>query len=334
MIVGVVFGGASTENNESLRAAQYLYKYAIKSKLEDKYNFKYFYLSEDNLWASDQTSRRLIRGLQPKDYKCSKRRLLDLGKVDVIYSTCMGTCGENGNIPGLANLLGIPIIGCDILASALALDKRLSKIVVSKLDIPIVDYLYIKRDTDPQRLAEKIQAKIGFPCFVKPTNLGTCAYVFRANNREEFIDKWRNTIRKNKYSQYYLIEKFIPNIEVRIFVVEDQNGKLHTNDGYVTTLKEKSLRKGGSLFDHVDNTLSQKIRNKIKDYAITIFRTFGMKDYSRIDFFVSNETGEIYFNEANTQPFIGGFNVKLMEQDGLSYSKFLDMMIKKYKKYD
>jgi D-alanine-D-alanine ligase len=241
----------------------------------------------------------------------------------------MGPCGENGNIMGLADLLNIPIIGCGILASSLALDKFLSKLLADKIGVPVVDYHQADRDDDPDEILKTIEKEIGFPCFVKPTNLGTCAHIFRADSRDEFRKKWKETIRENHYSDKYLIEKFVPNVEVRVFVYENSKGELLTNDQYNTTLIEKALIKGGGLFDHVENKFPEETRDQIKKYARRIFRIFGMKDYARVDFFVENGTGKIYFNEANTQPFISTYNVRLMEEDGYSYPEFLHSLIKK-----
>ena len=326
--VAILFGGNSSEHTESIRAARILYDHAIKSKLDSKYNFEYFYLSRSNRWAGPRQSFHVL--LNNESEECHGfDRMIELARVDVIYSTMMGTCGENGNAAGLADLFGVHIIGCGILASSLALDKRLSKALADRVDIPIVDCLYVDRFEDGHELVDRVEDKIGFPCFVKPFNLGTCAFVFRANNRSEFIKKWDNTTRKNKRSGTYLIEKFIPNIEVRVFIHQDINGKICTNDQYVTELKEKALEVGGGLFDHLNNDFPEEIRNQIARYAVRIFKYFEMKDYARIDFFVDRNTHEIYFNEANTQPFLSTYNVKLMQRDGISYSEFLDTMIRR-----
>lgn len=71
------------------------------------------------------------------------------------------------------------------------------------------------------------------------------------------------------------------------------------------------------------------MRDKIRHYAVKIFKLFGMKDYSRIDFFVDTRTLKFYFNEANTQPFIGSSNIEYMQKDGISYASFLDTMIRR-----
>lgn len=328
IIVAIVFGGNSTEHRESIRAAKMLYEHAIKSRLDTKYEFEYFYLSKSNKWAGPRQSFRVLLSCESED--CDNfDRMIDLSQVDCIYSTMMGNSGENGNIQGLADLLGTPIIGCDIKASSICLDKHLSKLLAERIGVPTVEYLCVNRNDDVNELVENIEKNIQFPCFVKPTNLGTCAFAFRANSPKEFIRKWTKTVEKNDRSSTYLIEKFIFNTEIRVFIYEDLDGKLCLNDQYVTELKEKALDVGGSLFNHLDNKFSDEIRDQIAKYAIRIFRVLGMKDYSRIDFFIDNRTQQIYFNESNTQPFISTYTIKLMRRDGYTYAYFIDTMIRR-----
>ena len=330
-VIGIVFGGSSSEYSESIRATRILYRNALR-KLESKYEFKYFLLTKSNKFANAEDSEGIIKKTLSKRYAprdANYNRIISLSKVDVIYSTLMGTCGENGNIMGLADILKVPIIGCGILASALALDKQLSKILVNSVSIPVVDYISAKKNSNTVDLVNNIKRTIGFPCFIKPTNLGTCAFAFKANDAGEFIEKWNETIAGNNYSDTYLIERFIPNIEVRVFIYEDSHGKLHANDDYVTILRDGAIGSGGVLFDTLNNRLSESMRKRIIHYAKKIFKLFGMKDYARIDFFVDKSTNKIYFNEANTQPFIGSHAIEYMEKDGLSYSEFIHTMIQK-----
>jgi D-alanine-D-alanine ligase len=330
--IGIVYGGNTSEHRETIRAAKILYEHAIKSKLDTKYNFEYFYLSRTNKWAGSKQSFRIL--LNGESEECDGYdRMLELSQVDVVYNLMMGTSGECGNIQGLCDILDVPIIGCGISASSLALDKRLSKMLAERINIPTVDCIYIDRDDSINEILERVEKKIEFPCFVKPTNLGTCSFVFKANNIKEFIKKWKNAVNNNHRSSTYIIEKFIPNVEVRVFIHEDLDGKIHANDKYVTELKEKALQTGGGLFDHLDNNLSDETRRKIKEYAVKIFRTFGMKDYSRIDFFVDLRDHNIYFNESNTQPFLSTYNIKLMKRDGYTYAYFLDIMIRRNLRY-
>jgi D-alanine-D-alanine ligase len=332
LLIAIVFGGSSSEHGQSIVATKCLYENAIKGELDTKYDFEYFYIGRDNKWAGPKQSFRVLLSGQSEDCH-GFDRMTDLSRVSVVYNTMMGSAGETGDIMGVCNLLNVPIIGCGILASALSLDKRLSKLLAERIDVPTVPCLYVKYDDDVNSLVKDIEKKIKFPCFTKPTNLGTCAFIFRANNANEFIKKWNNVVKKNYRSSTYIIEKFIPNLETRVFVHQDINGKLCFNDEYVTELKEKALEIGGGLFDHRDNKFPEEIREQIKKYAGRIFKVFGMKDYCRIDFFVDINTHEIYFNECNTQPFQSTFNIKLMKRDGYTYAYFIDTMIRRNIKY-
>lgn len=327
--IGIVFGGQSPEHNESIRATRALYKHAIRGRLDRKYTFRYFYLSSKNKWASNEDSKDVIRKTTKDSLHFSNKRLLELSKMDVIYNTMMGPCGENGNIMGLADLLNVPMIGCGITASALTSDKKLSKLVAESIDVPVVESLCVNRKERIGKIVNAVEKTVGYPCFVKPTNLGTCSHVFHAEDQIEFIQKWTEVSYMNDQSEVYLVEKFTPNLEIRVFVFEDQKGKLHFNDKYVTTLKEHALDVGGGLFDHHENKLPQEIRDTIQKYTERIFHAFGMKDYARVDFFVTPNM-QIYFNEANTQPFIGKYNMYLLHEDGYPITKWMDMMITKY----
>lgn len=334
-IVAIIFGGASSEHRESIKAARILYKNI--QRLLKKYKFKYFYLTFENKWATEYASNAMIKGKLSMESSftrhfddCDDSRITELRYVNVIYNTMMGDSGENGNIMGLADLFKKPIIGCGILSSALCQNKYLSKLLAQYVGVDIVNYLYVNKDDDMSGIVQMVKKKIGYPCFVKPDNLGTCSYVFRANDENDFIKKFKNILKRNHRSDNYLIEKYIDNIEVRIFVYQDTNDRVHTNDLYVTKLNISHLDgEDNSLFNHLDNKLPLSIRRELCNDAIRIFGLFGMKDYARIDFFVENKTGRIYFNEINTQPFIGRCNIEFMEKDGLRYGDFFEMMIKR-----
>src|SRR5207248_7353997 len=124
--------------------ARILYPYL--KRLRHKYRFNFIYLGRGNQWGTKKSSTLMIRReLSIRDKFLDKfgdwdnRRLLELYEVDAIYSTMMGTAGENGNLPGLADLMGKPMIGCGILASALCLDKVLAKRLAASAGIKVVD---------------------------------------------------------------------------------------------------------------------------------------------------------------------------------------------------
>lgn len=327
----MLFGGDSNEHLESIRAIKLFVRLAA-ARLFEKYTFLFFYLSRKNKWATEQDSADIANGrIHPSyhDIEYDLNRMLDLKHVDMVYSACMGPTGESGDIMGLARLMAKPMIGCDILASALCLDKRLAKIVAQTAGSNIVDYICVHRKDPPVEVAQKVGLKIGYPCFLKPTNLGTCGFVFKIDNEQELIQKYTKACLQNLRSDEYLIEKYIDNVEVRLFCFEDLQGKLHTNDSYVTKLNLKFFKQGGDLFKQPENTLSSELRSNLQQTAKKLFRLFGMKDYARIDFFIEQGTQKVYFNEANTQPMLVFDGVTHLGECGLRYDEFFEMMIKR-----
>ena len=210
--IAIFFGGDSCEHRESIKSARILYEH-IKP-LFCKYKFYYFYITKKNKWANKEMSYKMITGQISKDSSytdnfsskyCDFDRVSDLKNIDMIYNTMMGTSGENGNIMGLADILQHKkIIGCDILASALSQDKHFSKLLVKDLGINIVDFLYVNKNDNLDNILCDIKKKIGYPCFVKPNNLGTCAYIFRANNESEFIENFKKAIHENKIGRAHV----------------------------------------------------------------------------------------------------------------------------------
>lgn len=160
--VAICTGGQSAEHRESIKAARILYKHL--GNLLDKYNFEYFYLTTKNQWATKKASEAMIKGKLPMDSSYTRNfnyidddRITEFKNVDVIYSTMMGDCGENGNIMGLADLFNKPIIGCGILASSLCQNKYLSKLIAKLAGINIVDYLYVNANDSLSEIVPKIK---------------------------------------------------------------------------------------------------------------------------------------------------------------------------------
>lgn len=335
--VAIVFGGATLEHSESIRAARILLPYL--KKLRDKYKFRIYYVSRHNQWATQHASEQMIKSRLPIDNGFTRTfdevdngRLLELRQADAIYSTMMGTSGENGNIMGLADLVQTPMVGCGILASALCLDKVLAKRVAASAGVPVVEALLFNKTHSAERVVERVRKRIGFPCFFKPYNLGTCHFAARIDDQGDLVRNWKEAQRKNKFSDKYLVEKFIDNQEVRVFVYQDLTGELHCDDSYVTEINFRRLADNevsDSLFRDVQNKFSDAVRRQIQQYAQQLFRLFGMKDYARIDFFVERGTHAVYFNEANTQPFITGHNLRTFKRNGLPFERFFDTMVQR-----
>src|SRR6185503_8456088 len=106
--------------------------------------------------------------------------------LDVVFPALHGTYGEDGTIQGLLDMAGVPYVGCGVLASSVGMDKVVMKRLFREASLPIVDFTYFLRtqwESDAEPVAARIIDEIGFPCFVKPANLGSSVGISKATDR-------------------------------------------------------------------------------------------------------------------------------------------------------
>ena len=206
--IGVIFGGRSGEHEISIRSA----KTVIEKLDKSKYEVMPIAISNDGTWLSPAESLKLLpenaqnilnensqtfpeteiallgdtkyRGLTKISNENSEGQNLPL---DVIFPVLHGTYGEDGTIQGLLEMAGIPYVGCGVLASSCGMDKVVMKTLFRDADLPICKYVWFLRsewENDNDSVLTNIEAKLGFPCFVKPANLGSSVGVSKAEDRE------------------------------------------------------------------------------------------------------------------------------------------------------
>lgn len=321
--IAIIYGGDSPEHDESVKAARLLHEHAIRRLPSRGYRFVYFYISRDGRWASRKDSRRMLKkDVHPLQIDVDRVR--HLCKVDVVYNTMMGTAGESGDVMGLASLLSIPMIGCGLETSCVCANKWVSRLIAQSVGVPVLDSVLLSIHDRLTTVASMASA-IDVPCVVKPTNLGTCRHVFFADTMESLMRKWMITVRANHQSKWYIAQPKVTHVEVRVFAYEDEHRQLHLDDEHVTTLRDRVLVTGGVLFNTWPNTLDNDIRAEIARYTRALYRAFGVSDYARFDFFVTSQR-HVYFNEVNTQPFIGTHG---MRQLGMPFRDWFAAMIRK-----
>src|SRR5215213_460185 len=195
--IGVVFGGRSGEHEISVRSA----KSVIEQIDKDKYEVIPIAITKEGNWLNPVESLGLFPkitqdlliseiGNYPRDaiallgdtkYKgITKLEALNgeekLAPLDVVFPVLHGTYGEDGTIQGLFEMAGIPYVGCGVLASACGMDKVVMKTLFRDADLPICRYVWFLRsewEKNNDLVIKQTSAKLGFPCFVKPANLGS-----------------------------------------------------------------------------------------------------------------------------------------------------------------
>lgn len=243
--------------------------------------------------------------------------------VDVFLPILHGTYGEDGAIQGQLEMAGCAYVGCGVTASALGMNKRLTKIMARSADVPVVPWVSVERATldrgsDWMRaVPAEVEQSFGWPVIVKPCNLGSSAGVSTARSATELV---AGVLKVFEYDVEALIEPFIRNrLELNVAVagldepVASVSEMPATSKESILGFSEKYKRQGGKsvgtsqgmagalrVLDPQD--LPEEMRLRAQRYATTVFRALGCEGISRIDFLIDADDGSLYFNEINTLP--------------------------------
>lgn len=342
MKVGVVFGGMSTEHDVSIVSGT-----SVAKKLDtDKYDIFPIYIDNDGRWYKcTDISKRYQVGDKMENIEKIDNVIKYLKHLDVLFPVLHGLYGEDGTIQGLFELLKIPYVGCRVLGSSIAMDKVYAKIIFDKANIKQANYEYIRKDNDQYIYIDKqfnekrctlkevckiIDERLTYPMFIKPSNSGSSVGINKANNIEELEEYIEYA---SKYDKKILIEENLIGKEVECSVLGNEDvkasciGEIAPAESFYTfDAKYKNAESKLTIPADINNELSNRVRN----VAIKAFKAIDGKGFARVDFFVNEETEDIYINEINTLPGFTEISMypKLWEQSGLEYSKVLDELIK------
>lgn len=243
--------------------------------------------------------------------------------VDVFVPVLHGTYGEDGCVQGALELGGCAYVGCGVMASAVGMNKRVTKIMAAHAGVPIVPWLSCERavlDRGRSWLTElpaRVADAFGWPVIVKPCNLGSSAGVSVAANADELIAGVLNVF---EYDVEALIEPFIRNrleINVAVAGLDEPVASITelpvTSQATPLTFAEKYRRQGRKSIGSSDGMagalrildpqdLPAETRERAQRYATTVFAALGCEGISRIDFLIDADRNELFFNEINTLP--------------------------------
>lgn len=341
----VIFGGVSSEHEVSLVSATTI----INSLDKSKYNIHRIGITKNGVWryfnrdTSDIVNFDVIAGQLPKAIISPDRK--DSGillftddsiskiKIDAAIPAMHGKNGEDGTIQGLFELAGIPYIGPGVIGSAICMDKCVAKIMFKEAGIPQADWVEFRQGDDGEYDKSKIdevEAKLGYPCFIKPSNAGSSVGISKASSRDELIAGLSLAF---EHDYKVLVEEAVNAREVESAVMGNEEPICAPILGEIVS--------GAEFYDYDDkykNGVSQLLMpapvdedtaNKIRNYAIKAYKICECKGLSRVDFFVDKDTGEIKLNEINTLPGFTSISMypKLWAESGLPIGELLDKLI-------
>lgn len=348
--IGLIFGGRSGEHEVSLASAQ-----SVMANLDrNKYDVVPIAIDKSGSWLLGVEPARLQaaeRSLDATDLEATtavtltgdpnlrrlipvqgREQLADNGAIDVIFPVMHGPYGEDGALQGLLDMANVPYVGCGVLGSALGMDKEKMKMIFQSVGLPIVDYLVYRRsewERSPETIIAAIEQRLGYPCFVKPVNLGSSVGISKAHNREELRHAMRLAA---EYDRKIIIERGITCRELECAILGNDE-PLASVVGEVIASNE--------FYDYnakyIDNksqviipaNIPQPIAEEVRRQSIQAFTALDLNGLARVDFFLEKGTNKIYINEVNTLPGFTQISMysKLWQASGVPYSELVDRLI-------
>lgn len=252
--------------------------------------------------------------------------------VDVIFPALHGKNGEDGTIQGLFQLSGIPYVGCDTESSAICMDKAVTHSLLSSADIEQAHYLWFyadRFDAAPDTIKNKIQARLDFPVFVKPSSAGSSVGVSKVERFEDLDQAIRKAAREDKK---VVVEEGITGQEVEVAVLGNRDcdasivGEIGASAQFYD-YDDKYINGTSQLY--IPARIPQEVSEKIRQTAVRAYRLLGCSGLARVDFFVTAGDNRVILNEINTLPGFTSISVypKLWMAMGLSYGELLDKLI-------
>lgn len=339
----VVFGGQSPEHDISRKSVTSVLNNLDKSKYNislvgiTKMGAWYLYTGdykniEGGEWEQDTANKK--KAIISPDAEDKAILVLDGDKFtkihpDVIFPVLHGEFGEDGTIQGLFELAGIPYVGAGVMASANGVDKTMSKIVFASANIPQADWVVVNRTDDLEDKMNKIEEKLGYPCFVKPARTGSSVGVGKAHDRKELLSAIKNAV---QFDRKVLVEENIDGHEVECAVLGNEDPKAATVGEIMPTVEFYDFDakyNDNSTQLQIPADLPKETIEEIRAYAIRAFKALDGAGLSRVDFFVKHSDGSVVLNEINTLPGFTNISMypKLWDSVGIEYSELLDRLI-------
>jgi len=337
--LAIIFGGVSTEHEVSIVSAASVAKHLDAERFEAVY----VGIAKDGRWLMGPGAFDYLKG----DAAADVRRVLlspdpahhgfvdlesgEITRIDAIFPVLHGPRGEDGTIQGLFELAGIAYVGCGVMASAIAIDKDMTKRVLSQHGIPVVKGTSVSSDawlSDKAEVMNEIGKTLKFPLFVKPATMGSSVGVVKVDEPEGLEAAISQAL---KYSLKVVVEQAVEQpLEIEVAVLGNGEPKASIPGQIIP---------GGEFYDYADKYINDNSRavipapldraslDNIRFMAEEAFAAIGGTGLARVDFLVSGE--RCYVNEINTLPGFTSISMypKLWEATGLGYRELISRLI-------
>ena len=343
--VCILFGGVSPEHEVSLRSAESVLNNIDKNKYNIfpvgitksgewiLYGGREYADLPGGTWQQHPDNCRVAlspvrgQGLLRFEGDCVVQE-----RIDVVYPVLHGENGEDGSVQGLMQLAGIPCVGPHVAASAVAMDKTLTKLVADHAGVAQADWQLVRSGDMGSRMEktlDSLEARFRYPVFVKPAGTGSSVGVSKACDREDLRSA---LLAAGKYDDKVLVEEFIRGREVEVAVMG--------NDSPVASVCGE-IDSGAEFYDYdakyitdtsvayIPARIPEDVAETVRDTAVKIYKAIGCQGLSRVDFFVTWQENKVVFNEINTLPGFTSISMypKLFGASGIPYPQLIDQLI-------
>ncbi|OCQ99664.1 D-alanine--D-alanine ligase A [Oscillatoriales cyanobacterium USR001] len=352
--IGLLFGGRSGEHEVSISSARAIARALAAGENASKYEILPFYIQKDGRWLGGTVPQQVLERGKPlqllgdRAIPTETENLIPtpespivhaqfpmLNVVDLWFPILHGPNGEDGTVQGLLKLMQLPFVGSGVLGSAMGMDKIAMKMIFAQAGLPQVKYTTVTRSqvwSNPcifPKLCDQIEESLGYPCFVKPANLGSSVGISKVRSRPQLETALDSAA---SYDRRIIIEAGVVARELECAVLGNDRpqasvvGEItYKSDFY--DYETKYAEGQADLF--IPAKISEAIASQIQAMAIEAFLALDCAGLARVDFFYVESTGEVLINEINTIPGFTATSMypQLWAASGISFTELVDRLI-------
>ncbi|ETI66137.1 D-alanine--D-alanine ligase [Neobacillus vireti] len=337
--LGLLYGGKSAEHKVSLQTALAV----IRALDLEKFEIHPIYINVEGQWIKGPELSGPVDNVKALEFS-NDNQLSPLSlapslfhaekqeaPLDVIFPLLHGPNGEDGTVQGLLELLNVPYVGNGVLASAAGMDKVMMKNVFAQAGLAQVNYVaFIKSEWEhsKEEAYSKVEAELGFPCFVKPANLGSSVGISKCTNRAELETAF---VEAFQFDRKVIIEEGVVAREIEVGILGNDYPECSIPGEIVPKTDfydYKAKYEDGDTALIIPADIKDEEYEQIKEMAIQAFKALDCSGLVRADFFLTKD-GKALINEVNTMPGFTPFSMfpLLWKHTGVEYPQLIERLV-------
>lgn len=327
--LGLIFGGRSGEHEVSVQSAASVWQAVDRSR----YRIVPIAISRRGHWTKGLSPLAVLEagGIVPEPaYGESPDGVL--AEMDVVFPVLHGPYGEDGTVQGLLEVLDKPYVGAGVLASAIGMDKAIAKQLFEQRGFPQVPFRVFLRQqclAYPAEILRVVEEQLGFPCFVKPANLGSSVGI----SKVRILDELSGALAlAGSFDRKIVVEAFVDAREIECSVLGNDQPQASAPGEIIPAAEfydyqAKYVRGDSELL--IPATLTPKQVAEVQRLAVQVYQAIDCSGLARVDFFLRRSDGQVLVNEINTMPGFTRISMypKLWEASGLPYPRLIDELV-------